>query len=74
MVLDERYHKPERGFAGGYIMETSASAPDGTMGTMSIWGRDATKFIDHFDHLAGMFITGEDPPQASNRITLSGSI
>lgn len=70
MVLDERYHKPERGFAGGYIMETSASAPDGTMSTMSTWGRDATKFIDHYHHVAGMFITGEDPPQASNRITM----
>lgn len=70
MVLDEQYHKPERGFGGGYIMETSASAPDGLMNVMGTWGRDATQFVDRYDHVAGMFITGEDPPQAGNRITL----
>ena len=70
MVLDEQVHRPERGFAGGYIMETASGPPDGMMNTMSIWGREATKFIDNYDRVAGMFITGEDPPQASNRISL----
>jgi choline dehydrogenase-like flavoprotein len=74
MVLDEQYHKPERGFAGGYIMETAAGAPDGTVDTIAPWGREATKFIDNYSHLAGMFITGEDPPQASNCITLHPSL
>jgi choline dehydrogenase-like flavoprotein len=26
--------------------------------------------VDNFSHVAGVFITGEDPPQATNRITL----
>jgi len=71
MMLDEQYHKPERGFAGGYIVETAAGPPDGLMNTMGdSWGHEATRFIDNYSHVAGVFITGEDPPQASNRITL----
>ncbi|MCZ6659542.1 MAG: GMC family oxidoreductase [Gammaproteobacteria bacterium] len=70
MVLDELDHREERGFAGGYIMETAAGAPDALMGTMSTWGRSATAFTDRYDHVAGLFVTGEDPAEASNRITL----
>jgi choline dehydrogenase-like flavoprotein len=34
------------------------------------WGPDNTKFVDNYTNLAGIFITGEDPPEATNRITL----
>ena len=34
------------------------------------WGRTATEYMENFNRLAGVFITGEDPPQAVNRITL----
>jgi choline dehydrogenase-like flavoprotein len=70
LMLDEQRHIPERGFAGGYIIETSASPPDGMMDTMGMWGRKVSRFVDNYSHVAGVFITGEDPPQASNRITL----
>ena len=34
------------------------------------WGRTFTSALDSYDHMAGMWIVGEDMPQASNRITL----
>jgi choline dehydrogenase-like flavoprotein len=70
VMLDEQYHRPERGFAGGYIIETSAGPPDGLMDTLGSWGRDVANLVDNFSHVAGVFVTGEDPPQATNRITL----
>ena len=33
-------------------------------------GRASAACLEEFGHLAGAFITGEDPPQASNRISL----
>jgi choline dehydrogenase-like flavoprotein len=70
IVLDEQYHKPERGFAGGYIMETLGLDPWNLSSILGDWGRDHTAFTDKYTHIAGAFVTGEDPAQASNRITL----
>jgi choline dehydrogenase-like flavoprotein len=70
MMLDEQYHKPERGFAGGYIVETSAEPPESLVGSVGGWGPDTSRWVENYTNLAGVFITGEDPPQSSNRITL----
>ena len=70
IVLDEQYHKPERGFAGGYIIETLGLDPWNLSNIIGGWGRDNTVFTDKYTYIAGAFVTGEDPPQASNRITL----
>lgn len=70
IVLDEQYHKPERGFAGGYIIETLSLDPWNLSNILGGWGRDHGAFMDDYTHVAGAFVTGEDPPQASNRITL----
>jgi choline dehydrogenase-like flavoprotein len=34
------------------------------------WGRAFTTALDAYDHMAGMWIVGEDMPQESNRVTL----
>ena len=70
IIFDEQYHKPERGFAGGYELQTMALDPWGTSSNMGGWGPEHTVFMDNYMHLAGIFITGEDPPEYGNRISL----
>ncbi len=70
LILDEQYHKPDRGFAGGYIIETSSSDPVSIAGSFAGWGEQVAGSIERYGYLAATFVTGEDPPQASNRITL----
>ena len=73
IIFDEQYHKPERGFAGGYILETLGLDPWNVSNAVGGWGAANTVFTDNYTHLAGLFITGEDPPEAVNRITLHAS-
>ena len=73
IVKDEQRHDPKRGFAGGYEMETLpgfglAGVAGNTLPTA--WGRDYAKVIEMYDHFAGMWLVGEDLPQAENRVTL----
>jgi choline dehydrogenase-like flavoprotein len=70
LIMDERYHKPERDFAGGYYIETAGDYPESIAGTIGGWGRPVGDYLEAFSRLAGVFITGEDPPQAANRISL----
>jgi choline dehydrogenase-like flavoprotein len=69
IILDEQRHDDSRGFAGGYIIETAADQPYGIAAMIGGWGREAADFMDQYTHIAGCWITGEDPPQAHNRIT-----
>ena len=76
IVKDEQRHDPKRGFAGGYEMETLpgfglAGVASNTLPTA--WGRDYAKVIEMYDHFAGMWLVGEDLPQAENRVTLHAS-
>lgn len=80
IVMDEVRHDDSRGFAGGYLMETlpgfGVAAIAGNVGGMSIdtpgtWGRDYTReVIENYRNMAGMWLVGEDMPQADNRVTL----
>lgn len=70
IILDEQYHKPERGFAGGYFIETLGLDPWNVSNAVGGWGPDNTLFTENYNNLACVFITGEDPPEASNRISL----
>lgn len=70
LIMDERYHIPTRGFAGGYFIETAAGDPASALSLVNDWGVPAASFMENYTRLAGVFITGEDPPQASNSITL----
>jgi choline dehydrogenase-like flavoprotein len=38
------------------------------------WGRDLTSAIDHYDHMAGLWIVGEDMPRTTNRVTLNHDV
>ncbi len=73
IVADEARHDPSRGFVGGYELETLSLGlpfmaaflhPGG-------WGRSFTTALDHYENMAGMWIVGEDMPQATNRVTLA---
>ncbi len=68
-IRDEHYHNPERGFAGGYLMELS-SGPPVNYANLAGWGADAQLWMEKYSYSAGMFLVGEDPPQESNRISL----
>jgi choline dehydrogenase-like flavoprotein len=70
LIMDERFHTPQRGFAGGYYLEAASTSPDDLSGAIAGWGREYADHMEHYSHMAGIFVTGEDPPQATNRIVL----
>ena len=76
IVSDEVKFKPDRGFVGGYEMETISLGPSflGAFFNPGAWGRDFTRVMDQYTHLAGMWIVGEDMPRASNCITLNHEV
>ena len=69
IILDEQRHESARGFAGGYVIETIADQPYSIASIIGGWGEEAADFMEHYANIAGCWITGEDPPQATNRIT-----
>jgi choline dehydrogenase-like flavoprotein len=73
IVQDESIHAPERGFVGGYELETLALGLPFMAAFLNPggWGRSFTTALDHYENMAGMWIVGEDMPQATNRVTLS---
>jgi choline dehydrogenase-like flavoprotein len=72
LVRDEHDHNPERGFAGGYLLELAGVIPS-WYSTLAGWGDDAGRWMERFPNAAGTFLCGEDPPQETNRITLHPS-
>lgn len=75
IIQDEGKHDPERGFAGGYEMETLSLGLPFMAAFLDpgAWGRDFTEAMDQYRSMAGMWLVGEDMPQESNRITLHGT-
>lgn len=73
LVADERPHRAERGFAGGYMLEQIAfGLPLTTLALQGgKWGASLGQFIGDYAHLAGLVVLGEELPQAENRVTLS---
>ncbi|MFW5681205.1 MAG: GMC family oxidoreductase [Pseudomonadota bacterium] len=72
IITDESGHDPSRGFAGGYEMETLSLGLPFMAAFLDpgAWGRDFTRKMDRYDHMAGMWLVGEDMPRATNRVTL----
>jgi choline dehydrogenase-like flavoprotein len=72
IIKDEARHDTSRGFAGGYELETLALGLPFMAAFLDpgAWGHDFTSSLDQYDHMAGMWIVGEDMPQESNAITL----
>lgn len=73
LVADERPHRPERGFAGGYMLEQIAfGLPLATLALQGgKWGAPLGRIIDGYANLAGLVVLGEELPQEENRVTLS---
>ena len=76
IITDESRNDPSRGFVGGYEMETLSLGLPFMAAFLNpgAWGRGFTSAMDMYDHMAGMWLVGEDMPQESNRITLHASM
>ena len=74
VIADESRNDPSRGFVGGYYMQTISLGPAflAKFVAPGKWGHQVTELLDGYRNTAGMWIVGEDMPQADNRITLSG--
>jgi choline dehydrogenase-like flavoprotein len=72
IIRDESRNDPSRGFVGGYELETLSLGLPFMAAFLDpgAWGREFTSAMDRYDHMAGMWIVGEDMPQETNRITL----
>ncbi len=73
IVQDEARHDPSRGFVGGFELETLSLGLPFMAAFLDpgAWGREFTSALDQYENMAGMWIVGEDMPQADNRVTLS---
>jgi choline dehydrogenase-like flavoprotein len=69
LIMDEQYHKPARGFAGGYFIETASADPHSVAAILGGWGEEIADFVENYTHLSGVFVSGEDPPETTNRVT-----
>lgn len=76
IIADESRFDPDRGFVGGYYMETISLGPAfmASFVEPGAWGREFTQLLDAYANTAGMWIVGEDMPQATNRITLNDDV
>jgi len=72
IIMDEGKHNPKRGFVGGYEMETLSLGLPFMAAFLDpgAWGREFTTALDSYDHMAGMWLVGEDLPQEKNAVTL----
>ena len=73
IIQDESKHDPSRGFVGGYELETLSLGLPFMAAFLDpgAWGREFTSALDQYENMAGMWIVGEDMPQADNRVTLN---
>ncbi len=72
IITDESGNDPKRGFVGGYEMETLSIGLPFMAAFLDpgAWGPRFTAAIDQYDHMAGMWLVGEDMPQEKNGVTL----
>jgi choline dehydrogenase-like flavoprotein len=76
IVTDESRNDPARGFVGGYYLELHSLGPSFLANFLKprAWGRDFAAIMEQYDHMAGMFLVGEDLPRESNRVTLNRDV
>ena len=72
IITDKSRHDTARGFAGGYELETLSLGLPFMAAFLEpgAWGKEFSAAMEDYDHMAGMWIVGEDMPQESNRVTL----
>ena len=75
-IKDERFHRPDREFVGGYYMQTvhrglslMAAALANNLDVAG-WGYEYTRIMEAYTCMAGMWLVGEDMPRETNRVTL----
>ena len=75
IIEDEIRHDDSRGFAGGYEMETIFLGVPFMAAFLDpgAWGDTFAADMEAYDRMAGMWLVGEDMPQASNRVTLNSA-
>jgi len=75
IVQDEAGLNTKRGFAGGFEFETISLGLPFTAAFLNpgAWGRDYARQLERVNHMAGMWIVGEDMPQTTNAVTLHPS-
>lgn len=73
IVTEESGHQPRRGFAGGYQLQTLGFGLPLTAAFIDPggWGTRFSNAMDDYTNMAGLWIVGEDLPQATNRVTLN---
>ncbi|HVW46656.1 MAG TPA: GMC family oxidoreductase [Solirubrobacterales bacterium] len=76
IIADESVNDPDRGFVGGFYMETlSLGVPFlAAFVDPGAWGPDFTATMDAYERTAGMWLVGEDMPQETNAVTLNPDI
>jgi choline dehydrogenase-like flavoprotein len=76
IVQDEAIHKPDRGFSGGYELETISLGLSFYAAFLDpgAWGQGFASYMDDYIRTAGLWIVGEDLPQEGNRITLNTAV
>ena len=62
IVADESRNDPGRGFVGGYSMQLFSLGPSLLARRLipGAWGRDFAEVMEQYDHMAGMWLLGED--------------
>src|SRR5262245_34237600 len=72
IIQDEAVHKPDRGFVGGFEMETLSLGLPFMAAFLDpgAWGADYAWWLDNYDKMAGMWLGGEDMPQEKNGVAL----
>jgi choline dehydrogenase-like flavoprotein len=75
IIRDESANKPNRGFVGGYEMETLSLGVPFMAAFLEpgAWGRDFSSAMEGYANMAGMWLVGEDMPQEKNGVTLHAS-
>jgi choline dehydrogenase-like flavoprotein len=75
-IEDEAPHDESRGFAGGYYMQLLSLGVPFLAAFMApgAWGREFTSAMEAYENMAGMWLVGEDMPQATNRVTLNHDV
>jgi choline dehydrogenase-like flavoprotein len=75
IIRDESANKPDRGFVGGYEMETLSLGVPFMAAFLEpgAWGRDFSSAMEGYANMAGMWLVGEDMPQEKNGVTLHAS-
>ena len=74
-IKDERYHRTDREFVGGYFMEALHLGPSFLAAFVNpgAWGREFARDLEAYQNMAGMWLVGEDMPQETNRVILNSN-